>query len=75
MLYVRTKEMLSNLSSQARFTYLSDAHGTQYVQKYKRALRVIITRKISVRQALYPADRDERQSGDHSPIEYIVEHT
>lgn len=53
---------------------LPDTHGAQYVQEYERALRVIIARQISVRQALYPADRDERQSGDHSPVEYVVEH-
>lgn len=43
-----------------RLTYLSDTHGAQYVQKYERALRVIVAREISVRQTLYPADGNER---------------
>lgn len=55
-------------------TYLSDTHGAQYVQKYERALRIVVAWEISVRQALYPADWDERQPGDHSPVEYIIEH-
>lgn len=55
--------------------YLSDTHGAQYVQEYERALCVIVAREISVRQALYPTDWDERQSGNHPAVEYIVEHT
>lgn len=54
---------------------LSDAHGAQYVQKYKGAFGVIVTGKIPMGETLYPSDGKEGQSGDDSSVEYIVEHT
>jgi len=54
---------------------LSYGHRAENVQKYERAVGVVFAGQITMGNVLKPADRHKRQLGDHSTIEYRIEHT